>query len=224
MYTSTEAVYVVHSIPLYPNFTTTGQINTTIDLSQTIYAQNLMCVSMSTSNLFSLLGVMALIQPSVYYKNIVISNDNVTKVVGDILPDLPPSASFVFNQNGYEFSYIAKSQYSGLDLWDNSVSGFFQSGLNVESWGRPYMPGNCPPNIPYPVLNIANLKIANYAWKDTQDHSKWAIIDDLSVICYGDMNRMLSQRTRGGGTVCLNSQSFYNVHKGIIVSVNPCNT
>ena len=224
MYSPTESLYITHSIPLYPNFTSTGQINTTVDYSQTVYAQDLMCVSMSTTNLFSLLGLMALIQPDVYYSNIVLRNDNVSMVIGDLLPSLPPSAGFVFKENGFRFSYVAKSQFSGLDLWDNSVSGFFKSGLNVESWGRPYMASSCPPTIPYPVLNIAKIKIGDYAWKDTQDHSKWALVTDLSVVCYGDMNRMVSQRVRGGGALCLDSQGFYDAHRSIIVSVDPCNT
>jgi len=224
MYSPTESLYITHSIPLYPNFTSTGQINTTVDYSQTVYAQDLMCVSMSTTNLFSLLGLMALIQPDVYYSNIVLRNDNVSMVIGDLLPSLPPSAGFVFKENGFRFSYVAKSQFSGLDLWDNSVSGFFKSGLNVESWGRPYMASSCPPTIPYPVLNIVNIRVGDYAWKDTQDHSKWALVTDLSVVCYGDMNRMVSQRVRGGGALCLDSQGFYDAHRSIIVSVDPCNT
>lgn len=224
MYNSNQGIYLTHSIPLFPNFTADGLINTTVDYSETIYAQNIMCVSLTSQQLFNLVGVMAIIQPIMYYKHLVLSNDNVTKFTGDILPDLPPSFGFGFIQNDQQFYYIAKSRYSNLYLWDNSVSEFFQTGLRVESWGRPYMPSACPPNVPYSVLNIASLKVLQYSWLDTQDHSKWAIIDGANTVCYGDMNRMTSQLGRGGGTLCIKLDWFYNIHQTIITSSNPCNT
>jgi hypothetical protein len=224
MYTSTEGIYLTHSIPLFPSMTKHGSINTTVSYSETIYAQDLMCVSLSSHNLFNLLGVMALIQPVVYYKNIVLSNENVTKVINNVIPNLPPSVGISFNQGHGHFYYIAKSRYSNVHLWDNSVASFFQAGVKVESWGRPYMPSTCPPNLPYPVLNIASLKILGYSWMDTQDHSKWGIVDGISVVCYGDMNRMTSQLGRGGGALCMNLDWFYKIHQSIITGANPCNT
>ena len=224
MYTATQGVYLTHSIPLFPKMTSKGTVNTTVDYSQTIYAQDLMCVSLTSKEIFDLMGVMAIIQPYVYYKNLVLTNENATLVTSDVLPNLPQSFGFGFVQGQNQFYYIAKSRYSNLHLWDNSVSGFFKTGLQVESWGRPYMTSACPPNIPYPVLNIANLKILQYSWKDTQDHSKWALTDGLSVVCYGDMNRMTSQLGRGGGALCIKLDWFYKIHQGLITASNPCNT
>jgi hypothetical protein len=222
MYTESQGIYLIHSIPQFPKFSPDGKINSTVDFSQTLYGQNLMCLSLDTQQLFDLLGVMALIQPLVYYKNILLQNENVTKVTQDLIPELPASLGIGFSQNNLQFFYIAKSRYSGLYLWDDSVTEFFQAGVQVQSWGRPYMPPVCPTEFEYQVDNIVTFKVSQYSWKSTQDHSKWGIVDRVNVVCYGDMNRMTSQMGRGGGTLCLKLDWFYQVHKSIITSVSSC--
>lgn len=214
----------MHSFPLYPNITTTGTINTTISSSQLIYGQNMICITLTPTQLFNLAGIMSLIQPSVYYKNIVIENTNITNVINNVLPGFGPSGSYAFTAGGLSWTYIAKNQFAEIQLWDNVVSGYFKQGLEVESWGRPYMPSVCPPNSIYPILNIAGLQIQNIAWSKTQDHSKWATLMTTKIICYGDMNRMTSQASRGGGTLCLALDWFFTLHNDIITDVDPCGT
>jgi deoxyribonuclease II len=224
VYDKTTAFYMIHSIPLFPNFTTDGLVNTTISDDELIYAQNVMCISISTNTLFELAGIMTLIQPIVYYKNIIYANTNISNVIGDVVSASGFSGSYKFVLSNASWVYIAKSQYGNLDLWDNVVAGYFSQGLDTETWGRPYMPSVCPPNSQYPVLNINALKVGPFKWKDTEDHSKWGILDSSSFVCYGDMNRMVSQRTRGGGTVCMNIAGFYSLHRSLITGVDPCNT
>jgi hypothetical protein len=54
-------------------------------------------------------------------------------------------------------------------------------------------------------------------FKETQDHSKWAIADASSgspprpFVCIGGINRMTSQFTRGGSTFCVEVRSFLYV-------------
>ena len=54
-------------------------------------------------------------------------------------------------------------------------------------------------------------------WKSTQDHSKWAISytdaeegEALFLVCIGDVNRMLKQEERGGGTVCFRNERLWS--------------
>jgi deoxyribonuclease II len=184
-----------------------------------------MCVSLPTKTLFELAGIMTLIQAQVYHSQIVLENSNISSIIQDkILSNLSPSASYQFSLGGLSWAYLAKSQSSGLYVWDDVVSSFFKQGLRTETWGRPYMPSVCPPNNKYSVLNINGLKIGEFSWKDTQDHSKWGLLDNSPVVCYGDMNRMTSQQTRGGGALCVTNSAYFALHQSIITGVDPCNT
>lgn len=184
----------------------------------------MMCISLPTSTLFELVGVMALIQPDVYHEYIVVENSNITALVNDVIIGTSSYGAYTFNLKGITWTYLAKTQYSLLDLWDSVVAGYYKQGFNVQSWGKPYMTSVCPPNSKYPVLNVASLKIGTISWKGTQDHSKWGIPNTDKVVCYGDMNRMTSQEKRGGGALCISESTLYTIHQNIITGVNPCNT
>jgi len=67
--------------------------------------------------------------------------------------------------------------------------------MNVESWGRPYMPSNCTPDVDWDSTNVKSVKFPNGAgWKNTDDHSKWAVSynSSVNVACPSDLNRMTS--------------------------------
>ena len=36
-------------------------------------------------------------------------------------------------------------------------------------------------------------------WSGTKDHSKWGVGITKNIACFGDINRMCSQESRGGG-------------------------
>ena len=222
MYDSSSAVYIIHSIPKFPSFTSTGLMNTTISERQLIYGQNMMCISLSSSEMFQVAGLVSLIQPLVYHTHIAIENSNITNIANhDILNDYSTKAHS-FSSNGLKWVYLSKSQYAGVQVWDHVVTEHFSSGLQVQSWGRPYMDSVCPRKSKYSVLNVAVMKILGVSWKGGSDHSKWAVNDKMGVVCYGDMNRMTSQATRGGGSMCVYSKDLYDIHKKIIQGVRPC--
>jgi hypothetical protein len=60
----------------------------------------------------------------------------------------------------------------------------------------------------------------NVSWTETQDHAKWAVALDKSfVICIGDINRMTSQRVRGGGAVCFSDKKLcYGMYNTVATS------
>ena len=57
-------------------------------------------------------------------------------------------------------------------------------------------------------------------WKETQDHSKWAISQTSHWVCVGDINRQHGQLHRGGGTACTLDGGLWKAFSSIIVSVN----
>lgn len=49
-----------------------------------------------------------------------------------------------------------------------------------------------------------------YAWPETHDHAKWGISVDSDWVCVGDINRMVSQRKRGGGTIAFQDNILWS--------------
>lgn len=99
------------------------------------------------------------------------------------------------------------------------------SNLIAETWGRPIMIPWCgvEGNL-YTVENAELIQFASFEWKQTQDHSKWAIAvsDSSSFSCFGDMNRMESQFKRGGAFYCLENRKLRDSLKSMIKGKNVC--
>ena len=56
----------------------------------------------------------------------------------------------------------------------------------------------------------------------TRDHCKWGISCTGSTVCVGDINRMTSQKKRGGGTACIENPSLWKAIHALINSTDPC--
>lgn len=51
-------------------------------------------------------------------------------------------------------------------------------------------------------------------------HSKWALAEDAAVVCFGDINRQATQRTRGGGAVCMQSETHWNIMRKMVAQTD----
>jgi len=131
-------------------------------------------------------------------------------------------ATYSLTVGGLPFTYLARSSKANLDFWEQLVSPNYKDGFYVQSWGRPYMEGYCPPSWTYTNLNIANLTLAKWYWEGYNDHSKWGIGVTTNTVCYADINRMYTQKYRGGGGLCVVSADLYKVHKAIATNEDPC--
>ena len=70
------------------------------------------------------------------------------------------------------------------------------------------------------VFNVISMRVVGVDFLTSKDHSKWAITTDAGAasgnniwtssasasVCICDINRQLSQFSRGGGCLCLRSQ------------------
>jgi len=82
---------------------------------------------------------------------------------------------------------------------------------------------NC--SVQYPVYNIEKINmnkiVANFSFVVGADHSKWGVnlalkSNESKYVCIGDINRQVSQKKRGGGSVCFNNNtnvwsSYFNI-------------
>lgn len=194
-----------------------------IDESQTVYGQSMMCVHMSPRTLFEIAGLMTLNRPEVYYSSIKTPNGNITHLISKQNTNYNlDSAELSFSSGSFSFQYFSKNGDADLDFWEDVVSKHYDTGFLVETWGRPYLPSYCKPKYSHQVLNIRYIQIEDYIWKDTQDHSKWGVGMVRPLVCYGDINRMSSQESRGGGGICIHSLQLANSHKKIIQESDSC--
>lgn len=128
---------------------------------------------------------------------------------------------------------IAKPSRVHQDMWDSLVAPSIRcKALRVESWLRGWhrLPNTCQSS--FCVVNAAGVRIdMSYnrtstmplatdasvesahrgsetakQWGIYQDHAKWAVCCDKAAVCFGDMNRMKSQRKRGGLAICYRPQ------------------
>jgi len=115
---------------------------------------------------------------------------------------------------GMPFMVIAKNRQWNQDFWNGLVGPTLKDDIDVETWIR----GSIPPvadtdgihktfDIKYINLGFMGIHVA---WPETCDHAKWGITTHNAWICVGDINRMISQRKRGGGTIAFQNPTLWH--------------
>lgn len=124
------------------------------------------------------------------------------------------------------FKAVFKNGRINGSIFEDGLAAIFSSDFVAETWGRPYQYPWCGnDNNPFQVGNVASLKhLSGIEWKNTQDHSKWAVSVSEKVVwsCIGDMNRMVSQWKRGGMFYCLQSPLLNTAFKNLILFQEIC--
>ena len=117
-------------------------------------------------------------------------------------------------KGGMPFKVMAKNREWGKDFWNGFVGPQLKANIDVETWIR----GPIPPvadtdgihkTFDVKYINLGPLGI-HLAWPETHDHAKWAVTEDPEWICVGDINRMISQEKRGGGTIAFKNLTLWH--------------
>ena len=99
----------------------------------------------------------------------------------------------------------AKNKKWNKDFWNDLVGPTLKTNINVESWIRGKIPPILDSDGIHKTFDIKYIDLRPlgfpWVWSETHDHTKWGISVDSDWVCIGDMNRMVSQRKRGGGTI-----------------------
>ena len=196
-----------HSIPQYPAFVE-SKVNITINNSQKIYGQHLLCMSLSLTDMEAVAQRLRTIYPFIYQSTVTLSNG---------LPELGSlsNSSFYSPNENFQFSSLTTPGLQVKAIFKNGNSkkncSIFEDGLNnyldspiaAETWGRPLDKNWCgAPS----VASVEKVTLSSTVWWPyTKDHSKWVISTTRPVSCFGDMNRMSSQWKRGGAFYCIES-------------------
>ena len=219
---SSEAGFLLrHSTPRFPPHKRTGYHG--LPENEHIYGQTYLCTSVSLSELNRIAGQYLVMDAQIYDHNTpsyASSHHNLSSfATGAFVHNASPQSITFKTVGGTSFWDIAKSKTCDCDMWDK-VAAHYAQGMNVLSWGRPLEPSTCSR---YPVQNIVDISWgSSISYKETEEHSKWGVTKNGQTVCIGDINRMTSQKKRGGGASCLAQSSVASSFAHLIANIEKC--
>eukprot|EP00946_MAST-07B_sp_MAST-7B-sp1_P003710 g3710.t1 len=219
--------WLLHSTPNFPSSDGKGKFY--FPESEIIYGQTFLCVAIGASDIEDVANQLLYTKPYVYVNK-----------VGDASGY--PTLAQVLDGSGWKtdpgtsvkkfgkFTHVAKNAQWGKDMYEDLIAPTISSDLRVESWLRGLAEGTyCKPKHDYNVEDVEQLAAQDYdgsniTWKESQDHAKWAISVDSGhpYLCIADINRMTSQRNRGGGAFCFTDASLARQLTGSVTKHAQC--
>jgi deoxyribonuclease-2 len=225
--TSDSALLLLHSTPRFP-----ASREFTLPDDEEIYGQTFICISLPDYQTANHIAQQMLCQ-----QNPQILTES-SRIPPSLQKDEPlsllfrgtgvneseaPSTVRFKSRGGKEFLLIAKSRKWGKDFWLDLVSPELSCDLIVETWRRgsvtPLQDGHSH-DFDEDTLNL-KFKVnppLTYEWHYTKDHAKWAVAlenstNSLPWVCVADLNRMVSQEKRGGGSLCFQEPRLWEALK-----------
>jgi len=212
-----------HSVPGFPLGPSQTSQYGGLPSSAWTYGQSFYCFT-SNMTMLSVLATNALLMiPNIYDMLITKSSSpSIQELVkGDVNENPLCNVATIQTVGGTTIYSFMKSKEWNNDLWAGCVAPYFRADLKVESWIRGDAIG--PSCSTYSVLDIQSVDYPGIGtFSEYDDHSKWAIGSTEPIVCFGDINRMLSQYTRGGGTFCVYDTSLWSDLSKSVVSTNTC--
>ena len=198
--------WLIHSVPNFPPQKEKGY---SFPATAERFGQSILCIDMEE-------GALGLITEHLYYTWPMIYNSSVSEKYTDnvryldlVLRGKHVKAApwvkiqeFETAEQDMKFTAFAKTGEFGSDLYKDVIAPYLQpEKMYTETWqnGRGRIPSNCSGDTA--VYNNVKMQLLDREYTETQDHSKWAVTDQ-GHLCVGGINRMSSQFTRGGGSLC----------------------
>ncbi len=196
-----------------------------------MYGQTYLCISLDLASISKVAVQMAIHQqPQTYLAHMPASLDKSDPLFRLTQPlDPKPAADSnvldLKSRGGLAFKVIAKNREWGKDFWNDLVGPTLKDDMDVETWIR----GPVPPMIDsdgiHKTFDIKFIDLrplgAPWAWPESKDHAKWGITYKNNWVCVGDINRMISQQTRGGGTIAFQDAKLWQALKKTDILVPP---
>jgi deoxyribonuclease-2 len=112
------------------------------------------------------------------------------------------------------FKVIAKNRRWNKDFWNGLVGPALGEDMDVETWIRGPIPPIADSDGIHKTFDITYITLGplglHWAWPESQDHAKWGITMKSDWVCVDDINRMISQRQRGGCTIAFQNETLWN--------------
>ena len=229
LFNASIGFWLVHSLPRWPAFPGYG------GLPDSTYGQSFFCGSYRTAKLEAIAQIQLLQWPQLYASGLSPGLADSAEVegfaawiAGGKTTAATTRVTSLISYNGRHFVHYAKSALCECNLWEDVVApGVNTSLLRTETWQNGaggQLPSACAPKFGYDVTNVTHVGFEDGThWKETQDHSKWAVsAGDARTACVGDNNRMASQAKRGGGALCYESAELWAAFDAIVETAYSC--
>jgi deoxyribonuclease-2 len=188
--------WLIHSVPKFPEYLDETGISG-IEYSELKYGQSFVYIEFNIIHLNYILKQIYEMEPNIYIKS-----DNVPIIDSTNYYKIYPII-------GEKIYHIAKSPDFEKDIYEDILMAEFGESCLVESWIR----GQEIPE----SSKIVHVKKVN-GYKSSSDHSKFAISikSNNKWVFIGDLNRMESQKKRGGGGLLICDDSIHEAFMKII--------
>jgi deoxyribonuclease-2 len=182
------------------------------------YGQTYLCVSLDLATANKIAAQMIEHQePQTYFcRTANLPKTDPLYALSQPLQPNPPADSSVIDlktRGGMPFKVIAKNQRWNDDFWNDLVGPALKADMDVETWIRGKIPPIADSDGIHKTFDIKYINLgamgAHWAWPETHDHAKWGITLQSDWVCVGDINRMISQRRRGGGTIAFQDMDLW---------------
>src|SRR5579871_160865 len=199
---SKTALWLLHSWPKYADPGAT-------QMPTPMYGQTYLCLALDWKTASQLAAQMANHQePQTYLPHLPSSlpkSDPLFRLTQPLDPNAPGDSDVLAfkTRGGLAFKVIAKNRKWGKDFWNDLVGPALAEDMDVETWIRgPIAPMLDSDGVhrTYDIKFVDMRPLTGWAWPESKDHAKWGITRADDWICVGDINRMISQESRGGGT------------------------
>ncbi|KAL3870311.1 hypothetical protein ACJMK2_038387 [Sinanodonta woodiana] len=223
--------WMLHSTPKFPPKQAEGY---TWPTSGDINGQTFLCISLSKSAMDNLGVQLQYNYPQIYDKyfprSLAAKFPQMAAVAMASSQKHPTREPWyrqtrLISLGGQEFISFAKFSKFGKDLYSAWLAESLSGDLYVETWqkGAKKMKLNSSCTTQYKVYNVEGITFSDkVTFKETKDHSKWAVTVSNTWTCIGDINRMSSQFHRAGGTACFQNPSVWKSFNMLISDVEPC--
>lgn len=210
------AFWMLHSWPKFADLRDA-------DLPTPEYGQTFMCIALDLKTANAIAQQMINHQePQVYLPRIPRSlpkTDPLYLLTQDVNPNAEGDSDTIDckSRGGLKFKVMAKNRKWGKDFWNDFVGPNLKADLDVETWIRGKIPPILDSDGHYKTFDVKYIDLNPlgfpFSWPETHDHAKWGITVEKDWICVGDINRMVSQEKRGGGTIAFQDKKLWNLLK-----------
>jgi len=213
---SETALWLLHSWPKYADPGAEA-------MPTPMFGQTFICMSLKLRTASDIgRQMLTYQQPQVYLPHLPSSlpkDDPLYLLSLPLSPTVPGGTSTVDCETigGLQFKVIAKNREWGRDFWNDLVGPTLADDMDVETWIRGPVPPILDSDGIHKTFDIKYIDLrplgGKWAWPETRDHAKWGITKNADEttpwICVGDINRMISQEKRGGGTIAFQDGTLW---------------
>jgi len=194
--------WLIHSVPDFPTNLTSTTISPILP-SELMYGQSFVYIEMkyTKEKLEQVLQQIHWMDANIYLENNMPAMLSYFSTIEIKKMNISP-----------KLSHHSKTHHHIIDIYGEYLCSLDKSKWYVETWRR-----GCPIVKKTTNLHDINRLAWNFmCYKESQDHSKWAV--SKKYVWIGDLNRMESQLKRGGGGVLIRNPKMVKAFKSLIVS------